>query len=230
MKRLLGMVATLSLVLACSWTPLYFGTLPGNGETGVSPDTEIRIDIRETDGAIPSLKGAFELLGFSEIDVDIRIEGTEVVLIPRSPLQEGEYHLVGSLVNVHEGASGHYTDGYYGRGGEPGVDTIFTVGGRPTVELHDDERGNPVLVFSEPIQVDTLQGRVLLDGEAIDVIPTDHPRLFGLPLDDLGVEQQLTVTEGVLTRRGASVTSSAVGYVRETCSLGRALGDTRPCW
>ena len=233
MKRSL-VAAVLATAVACSYfTPLY-GTFPGNGETGVDPDVEIRIDVREFDRSMPSLAGAFRLSSFADVEFDIRIEGDEVVLIPLSPLEEGEYHLSGSLVGVRDGASGHWANGLGSSRGEPRVDTRFHVGGQATATLYSDEALDRwVIVFSEPVRAATLEGRVYLDGSPVALSLGAHPRVFVIPaevqdLADLVPEVELS--EGILTERGTEVTAGSVGTNTDYCSYGHALGDTRLCW
>jgi hypothetical protein len=197
------------------------GSAPFDGQTAVSTDAVIELTGAEPiPEDLPPIDDTVELRTLDGVPVPFRVEveprAGVVRVIPRRPLLEDQ----GYVVTAGEWSTlrgGNHWWGELPDGGFPVTVTRFRTGSRPRLlgayGLDEDE---VVLAFSEPIDLDTIVGRVRFaqdrSGEwDFDVVGTweGHENLVwlavageGAPADDT---QGLFVSRGVATPGGVQL-------------------------
>lgn len=240
-SRVARVLIGLGVIGACSYPRLYLGILPEPGRTGVAPDTTLRVEIGEIRPDTPSLTAAFELIGPSgRVEMEGRYDGTFLTLTPLEPLREGDYRFDGSPEYAYRGANGHYNRGFltgpavsYGR-------TRFQVGGEPRVLGHVAwSQGLRLVIFSEPVEIGSAAGRVLVDGAAVDLVPGPDARMLGFAWEtplivDTGFSEDeegpvVRVLQGITSVRGPRVEPGEVEWMQD-CGLELQLGQSSRCY
>lgn len=192
---------------ACSYAQCALGTFPLHGATNVDPDVILELRTFELPNNFPSLDGAVLLEhDGAEVSVDIVVdpESQTVFVTPLEPLVEGEYRLRG----VQAPQAGHWYNGFGPVAAR--ADVRFEVGGMPRFRgagLVDD--GNTLLLsFSEPVQADTVQGALAVEGELGFVVVghySDEPSAVEVHLTVPQSVLELSLGEGVLADDGTPV-------------------------
>lgn len=235
-RALLG----LAMLGACSYPSFYLGVVPVPGRTGVDPEVEVRVELGEIRPDAPALAETFELRGPSgPVPLSARYDGRFLTLTPDGPLAEGDYLLDGSPEHPYRGARGHYSRGFLSAPGLRTARTRFQVGGRPRVIGHVAWReGERLVIFSEPVQLDSAVGRVLVDGETVDLAITDEPRMLAFPVEtplivDTGLSSseapQVRVLAGVTSVRGPGFEPGLAEEMQD-CELELQLGQGSECY
>ncbi|MEZ4317229.1 MAG: hypothetical protein R3F61_06985 [Myxococcota bacterium] len=212
-----GVVVALVGSVACSWCECQPGIWPFDGATGVSPEGPFEVVSNGVwDPEVVALAGVVRLTNADGEWVDASVELVDPSTLEVKPvgsLPAGTYQLdVVHASALDEGTSGHYVDPGFGPSG--GATVHFTVGGDPRVIgwfRDSTAEGVDVLAFSDAIDATTLDGRVSIGGEPVDLSPLGSDgRLFSfaLPVDaevDPSLDPELHLDDGVRTRSGLLV-------------------------
>lgn len=218
----------LGVLAACTPPPsLYFATSPGHLRSAVPADTVVTIDFADAfHPSLPLVVEDFAIVG-AEGTVPARYEldrDGKLSIHPDRPLEPGVYEVSGTFT---PDATGHY---------QPSVfevrmlaSTTFTVGSRPRLLGFAPDTADLTLVFSEPVQADTVQ--VDVDGTRIvgtqgadaHLVQLSHPSFVELQPAQFQPE---TLHGEVLAVSGEPVDIQGTFFRLSPCTMTRVGGGS----
>lgn len=220
-----SMVAGLVVLLAC--TPpcrCYSGVLPLDGSTAVDPEGPLYI-VGAVDQELLALGAAVVLVGpDGEVPLDLERDELGLTAWPTNSLPNGDYE-----VRVHAGAHLQAQVHNHRTGDKPTTTfSRFTVGtSQPEVLALFEEADVLYLLFSEPVDRDSIDGRVWVD-DARAVVSAIDDTLFRLDwLSNQALsEPRVDLADGITSPTGVPVPATRGLVPDRFWTLERSAGAT----